>query len=86
MDYKFNIINDEEDEELNRLLDEMAKAYNNLMVYMIKKELGYTVEVIDDEHIVIDGKVMNSEEFQDWLDLNYPLEDEVEEDPHHYDA
>ena len=89
MDYKFKIKDQDNDPELDRLLNEMAKAYNNLMMYMIKKDLGVDVQIVDDEHICIDGEVMDAEQFQDWLDLNYPLEDEWEDDEdymHHCDA
>ena len=86
MDYKFKIRDDDNDPELDRLLNEMAKAYNNLIIYMIHKDLDVEVEMLDDEHIVIDGEVMDQEQFQDWLDINYPLEEEWDEDPTHYDA
>lgn len=87
MEYKFKLKENDNDPELTKLLDECARAYNNLMVYMIKKELGYDVKIVDDNHISIDGVVMDPEEFQDWLDFNYPIdEEEYDDEPHHYDA
>lgn len=87
MQYNFIFENPDNDPELDKLLDKCAEAYNNLMIYVIKKDLGLDLKIIDDTHVSIDGEVMDEYEFQDWLDLNYPeQEEDFEDDPNHYDA
>lgn len=90
MDYKFdplNFISKDNDPELQDILDSLYDAYDRLMVYLIKKETGNDVKIIDDEHVCINGEVMDNDQFEIWLEDNYPTyEEEDEFETKHYDA
>ena len=91
MDFKFDYskLDNEQDPELQEILDSLYDAYDKLMVYLIHKQTGCKVEIVDDEHISIDGVVMDEYQFQDWLELNYPIydyDDDSDRDPKTYDA
>ena len=89
MDYKFdpsNFISRDNDPELQDILDSLYDAYDRLMIYLIKKETGNDVKIIDDEHVSINGEVMDNDEFEIWLEDNYPTYQEDEFETKHYDA
>ena len=77
MQFKFDSseFENEKDPELQQILNELYDAYDKLMIYMIKKQVGCDVRIVDDEHISIDGKILDNDEFEKWLDENYPLPD-----------
>lgn len=77
----------EDDLKIEELSNQIADCYNKIMLIMLHKMYGVTAELIDDEHICVDGVVMDDEEFADWL-----IEKEIDlgniEFPNkqHYDA
>lgn len=89
MDYKFdplNFISKNDDPELQDIMDSLYAAYDRLMIYLIKKETGNEVKIIDDEHISVNGEVMNNDEFEVWLEDNYPANQEYDSETKYYDA
>lgn len=89
MDYKFdplNFISKNDDPELQDIMDSLYAAYDRLMIYLIKKETGNEVKIIDDEHISVNGEVMNNDEFEVWLEDNYPVYQEDDGETKYYDA
>lgn len=57
----------EDDLKIEELSNQIADCYNKIMLIMLHKMYGVTAELIDDEHISVDGVVMDDEEFANWL-------------------
>lgn len=63
----------EEDKELQEILEKLYDAYDALIIYLVKKETGSSIEFVDDEHVQVDSVLMDNDEFADWLEEHYPL-------------
>lgn len=63
----FEQLFDLNDPDIIEVLDEIDKLYNKLMNLALKKKYGVEAKVIDENHIEIDGVVMDDMAFGNWL-------------------
>lgn len=63
----FEQLFDLNDPEIIEVLDQIDKLYNKLMTLALRKKYGVEAKVIDENHIEIDGVVMDDMTFGNWL-------------------
>lgn len=65
----YNILEDDgqEDPVLDKLYDDLYNTYNKITLHLIRKKYHVEAELVDDEHISIDGEVMDADEFAEWI-------------------
>lgn len=62
-------------EEEKNALHNLKVAYDRVFVLSLRRQFGLDVAYIDDDHIMLDGKVTDVEAFLDWLELRLIGED-----------
>lgn len=63
----FEQLFDLNDPDIIEVLDQIDELYNKLMNLALKKKYGVEAKVIDENHIEIDGVVMDDMAFGNWL-------------------
>ena len=73
----FEQLFDLNDPDIIEVLDEIDKLYDKLMNLALKKKYGVEAKVIDENHIEIDGVVMDDMAFGNWLFEKQMMDDDV---------
>lgn len=69
------------DPEVDALLKQLDVIYNKLFSLAMKNEYGADASVVDDNHIMIDGELLDDEGFLNWLiEHDDRLKQEIEDD------
>ena len=67
-----------DDEEFQELVEELRDIYDKLVIKYMEKVFKVKIEIVDDNHVTIDGKLYDTDEFQAWIEdkcfLYYPEE------------
>lgn len=58
-------------EEEQEALDDLQKAYDRVVVLALEREFKAKIVLIDDDHLLIDGVLMDNDAFDDWLTNKY---------------
>ena len=70
-----------DDQEIMDILLEIDNAYNKLFIVSMRKRYNVEAMVIDENHISIDGVVMDDDTFVHWLmDHDDSIRQQIEEE------